>query len=281
MSGSREHVSLSLMGTTAFRTRFASPAGCLLGAGLLCATASAQDDALPVGARMKTLEITRIDQVPVIDGRLDDAVWQSATQVEDLHQVAPLEYAPPSQPTSIYVFYDDEAIYVGARMLDSEPERMVANTLRQGEQFWSDEYFAMMIDTFNDKRNGYRFQVNPNGLRMQAIYENVTETNFDWNGIWRAAATQDDEGWTAEMAIPFKTLSFDPDNDTWGINFSRDISRGEETVGWVSRNQTFNPSTAGIAVGFADLELGRGLDIVPSVVANGQRTFGPSTSDSD
>ena len=247
---------------------------CLLSGviGLLGGTASAQPPA-PAGAQMKRLDIRRIEVAPVIDGVLDDAVWSRATRVEDMHQIEPLEYTEPTQATQVYLYYDDEAFYVGARLLDSEPEQMIANVLRQGEQFWSDELFAVIIDTFNDKRNGYRFQVNPHGLRMQAIYENTTGANFDWNGIWRTAATRDEAGWSAEMAIPFKTLSFDPDNDTWGINFERNVSRGEESIGWVSRNQAVNPSVAGVAVGFEDLQLGRGLDVVPSVVLSGQKTY--------
>jgi len=247
---------------------------------LICGVATAQDPQ-PAGARMKTMDIVRIDTAPVIDGVLDDAVWSQATLVDDMHQIEPVEYTEPTQGTRVFIYYDNEALYVGAQLLDSEPEAMVANILRQGEQFWSDELFAVIIDTFNDKRNGYRFQVNPHGLRMQGIYENTTGSNFDWNGIWRAAATQDDEGWTAELAIPFKTLSFNPDNDTWGINFERNISRGEESIGWVSRNQAVNPSVAGVAVGFEGLELGRGLDIVPSVVLNGQKTYDPSASETD
>ncbi|MBH97232.1 MAG: hypothetical protein CMM56_02140 [Rhodospirillaceae bacterium] len=158
---------------------------------------------------------------------------------------------------------------------------MVANVLRQGEAFWSDELFAVIIDTFNDKRNGYRFQVNPNGLRMEGIFVNTTNTDMNWNGIWQAAATTNNDGWSAEMLIPFKTLSFDPNNDTWGINFERDISRGEEGIAWVSRNQTTNPSIAGIAVGFEDLQLGRGLDVVPSVVLNTQKTHASPGANND
>ena len=247
---------------------------------MICGVADGQES-VPPGGQMKTMQISRIDSAPVIDGMLDEVVWSQITPVEDMHQVEPIEYAEPTQATQIYLYYDDEALYLGVRMLDSEAEEIVANVLRQGEQFWSDELFSVNIDTFNDKRNGYVFQVNPHGVRMQAIYENTTSSNFDWQGIWRADATVDEEGWTAEMAIPFKTLSFDPNNDTWGINFERNISRGEESIGWVSRNQAINPSVSGVAVGFEGLELGRGLDIVPSVVLNEQKTYGdPLANDS-
>ncbi len=230
------------------------------------------------GASMKSMDIPRlVGEAPVIDGRLDEAVWERASVVDDLHQVEPLEYDPPSEPTRILVFYGGDALYVAARM--TQTRQVVATTLRQGEEFWDDDIFALIVDTFNDKRNGYMFQVNPNGVRMEGIYENTTSTNWNWNGIWRAASTQDERGWTAEMAIPFKTLSFNPENDTWGINFTRDISRGDETVGWVSRNRSTNPSVAGVAVGFGDLRLGRGLDVVPSIALDAHRTFHPTATE--
>ena len=241
--------------------------------GFLFSVTNAQDS-IPTGAGIKSLEIKRFSPSPNIDGILDEPVWSQATLVSDMHQIEPTEYSEPSQETYVYVYYDDDAFYVGVQLMDSDPESMISNVLRQGERFWSDELFAVMIDSFNDKRNGYRFQVNPNGLRMEAIYVNTASADFNWNGIWEAAATKTEEGWSAEMAIPFKTLSFNPNNDTWGINFERNISRGEESVGWVSRNQTINPSVAGIAVGFEDLQLGRGLDVVPSVVLNNQKIHG-------
>lgn len=246
-----------------------------LSTSIVCGSALGQ---VQPGATMKSMEVRRLPgDVPVIDGRLDDAVWENATVVDDFHQVQPLEYQDPSDPTQILVFYDDDALYVGARM--PQTLGVLRNTLRQGQEFWSDDIFALIIDTFNDKRNGYRFQVNPNGVRMEAIYENTTSTNWNWTGIWRAAATEDDDGWTAEMAIPFKTLSFNADNDTWGINFTRDIGLVDELIGWVSRNNDANPSIAGEAVGFTDLQLGRGLDVVPSLVLDARRTVSPKTSD--
>ena len=237
----------------------------------------AQESVTP-GATMKSLDISRTDGgAPVIDGRIDESVWDNATVVDDFHQIDPLEYQAGSSPTRILIFYDQDALYIAAQM--PQTLEIVANNLRQGQEFWGDDIFAVIIDTFNDKRNGYRFQLNPNGVRMEAIYENTTSTNWNWNGIWRGAATADGNGWSAEMAIPFKTLSFNPDNDTWGINFTRDIARIDELTGWVSRNRTTNPSIAGVAVGFSDLQLGRGLDVVPSVVISGHKASGASGID--
>jgi len=246
---------------------------------ILCASAAAQN-ALPEESPGKSVAITRGTSGPMIDGRLDDAVWAQAGVVDDLHQIIPNEYEPPSQPTRVYLFFDDEALYIGARMYDSEASDIGANFLRQGQALWGDDLFSVIIDSFNDKRNGYRFQVNPNSIRMEALFEDTIRTTWNWNGIWQAAATQDEDGWTAEMAIPFKTLSFNPQNDTWGINFVRDIARYDERIGWVSRNNTMNPSSSGVAVGFSGLESGRGLDIVPSVTLRQQKSFEPANRQS-
>ena len=91
----------------------------------------------------------------------------------------------------------------------------------------ADDDFAIVLDPFNNQRSGYFFAINPNGVREDALYENTTSMEFNWDGIFFAATTQDEDGWTAEVALPFKTLSFDPENDTWGINFLR---RGQRLV---------------------------------------------------
>ena len=161
----------------------------------------------------KSVSIGRGD-APTIDGRLDEADWQRATLIADLHQIVPIEYSEPSEPTRIRVYYDDDALYISARMLDSQPEAITANTLRQGAQFWGDDFLSVVLAPFNDKRNGYRFQLNPNGVRMEILFYDTSGQDWNWNGIWDGAASRDDTGWTAEIAIPFKTLSFNPENTT-------------------------------------------------------------------
>ena len=242
----------------------------------LCAPALGQETA-SAGAGPKSFNIS-LGAPPVLDGRLDEAEWQTATVVDDFHEVEPIEYTSPSQNTIVRVYYDENALYVGARMLDTGA--VTANTLRQGAQFWGDDYFALVIAPFNDQRNGYRFQINPNGIRMEMIFFETSRQDWNWNGIWQAAASIDEEGWTAEMAIPFQTLSFDPENDTWGINFGRDIARVSESIGWVSRNTQQNPSIAGEAVGLEGLQLGMGLDIVPSLALRQTKAYDPSGGDS-
>ena len=117
----------------------------------------------------KSVEIGR-DNTPIIDGVLDEASWASATLIDDFHQVEPIEYSEPTEPMTVRIYYDNDALYIGARMLDSRIDSINANVLRQGAQFWGDDYFSVVIAPFNDKRNGYRFQLNPNGIRMEMLF---------------------------------------------------------------------------------------------------------------
>ncbi len=224
--------------------------------------ATAQEE-IPEGAREKSVRIVRSATPVVIDGVLDDDAWRLASRLEDFHEIQPTEYAPPSERTVVYLTYDSEALYVGARLYQDADE-VTARILRQGEQVFGDDWFSVVLDPFHDRRSGYRFLTNPNGLRQEGLFQNVAEEQWDWEGIWYAASTVDGEGWATEIAIPFKTLSFDPANDTWGINFRRAIAVRDERTGWVSRNRNTDPSTSGVVVGLSGLEQGAGLDIVPS-----------------
>lgn len=238
--------------------------------------AAAQLQTEPTQGSAKTLQIMRADAAPVIDGVPDEEVWSRATRVDDLHQLDPVEYAEPSERTEIRLFYSDEALYVAAWLWDSRPDRITAQVLRQGAGLANEDRFAVIIDPNFDRRSGYRFQVNPNSVRWEALYQDTSELESDWDGIWEAAATRDENGWYAELRIPFKTISFDPSVDSWGINFERTIQRNDETIGWVSRNRQMNPSIAGTAVGFEGLQQGRGLDVVPSLSVTDRRVYGPN-----
>jgi len=251
----------------------------LLLAVALCQGALAQDGD-PEGAGLKTAQIVRAAAAPVIDGQLDDEIWSQAIVVDDLHQVNPTEYAEPTVETRVYLLYTEDALYIGAILSDSDAGDITSRILRQGEGIIADDFFGVVLDPFNDRRSGYRFTVNANGVRSELLYQNTSQQNANWEGIWRAAASQNEEGWVAEMEIPFKTLSFNPANDTWGINFMRWVPRKNEWIGWVSRNSTINPSIVGVATGFENLEQGVGLDIVPAISLREKKSYSPSMSES-
>ena len=232
------------------------------------------------GAEEKSVRIVRTDTAPVIDGLLEQDIWSRAARVDDFHEVEPDEYDEPAEATEVYLLYDDTHLYVAARLLDAQPQKITAQILKQGSDVENDDYFGVILDPFLDRRSGYLFQVNPNGVRSEALYKYTSQTDFDWAGIWRAQASVGEEGWSVEMAIPFNTLSFDPGADSWGVNFVRGLARNRETIGWVSRTRDQNPGIAGTVTGFQRLRQGLGLDVVPSLSVRESRHFAPAGSES-
>ncbi len=244
----------------------------LIATALTTLTAFSQEPVVE-GSREKSVQIPKTESPPIIDGVLDDSAWRDAAIVDDLHEIQPTEYAPASERTVIYLTYGMDALYIGAMLYDSDPSAITDRILRQGQQVFGDDWFSVMIDPFHDRRSGYRFLTNPNGIRQEGLYQNISDTQWEWQGIWEVASSKTDEGWITEIAIPFKSISFDPNNDTWGINFRRAVARRDERMGWVSRNRNTDPSTSGIAVGFAGLQQGVGLDIIPSASLRNTRTI--------
>jgi len=222
----------------------------------------------------KTIEIPKLSERASIDGVLDEAVWSQALLINDFHQYEPVEYAEPSQKTEIWVYYTDEALYIAHHFWEDDPELINANILRQGQGLAPDDILAVILDPYLDRRNGYRFEVNANGVRWEGLFQNVTQIEGSWDGIWQADASRDNTGWYGEMRIPFQSISFNPDSDSWGINFRRTIRRSNESIAWVSRNRQVNPSVAGTITGLEGLRQGRGLDIVSSILLRQDRVIG-------
>jgi hypothetical protein len=232
------------------------------------------------GAPAKSVRIQRAAERPTIDGVLDEEAWQRAPVIDDFHQITPVEFDAPSERTEVYVLYDRDALYIGARLYDREPSLINARILRQGQGIGSDDRFFVHIDPFNNRRSGYLFGVNPNGVRFDGIFEGVTQRQFDWDGIWQAAANITPEGWVLEIEIPFKTISFDPQALNWRMNFARNIERNNEGMAWMSRNRNTDLSTMGDVTGISRIEQGRGLDVVPSMSVRDKRAIGTTPSDS-
>ena len=230
--------------------------------------------------RDKTLAMVRTDTPPVIDGVMDE-VWSTGALIDDLHQTDPVEYAEPSEKTVVRVLFDKDFLYFSAMLYYEDSSKIIANKLIQGSNLRFDDKFRVYINPFNDGRNGYIFQTNANGIRTDGILENVTDMNFDWTGIWYAAAQYTDYGWFAEVAIPYKTISFDPNSDSWGLSILRGIESNTEDVAWTSYNRSVNPSNFGTMTGLEGLEQGKGLDIIPGASATYRRQYDPSNSDSD
>ena len=240
---------------------------------LLCLPlhALAQD---PIYLDSKRFEMAKLSEEAIIDGVLDESIWQQATLITDLHQVNPFEFAGPSQRTEVRIYYTEDAVFVSARMWDDQAEEITAQVLTQNASIRSDDWFLVQFDTYLDRRSGYRFGTNPNGVRWDGIYKTPTDIEANWQGVWQGESTLDDQGWTTEIRIPFQTLSFNPDNTEWGINFLRNIPRNNERIAWSSRDRQDNPGQAGIATGMTGMQQGIGLDIVPGVTLRRERIFG-------
>ena len=158
-----------------------------------------------------------------MDGVLDEKAWKNAVPVSDFTQKELVEGAAPSEKTVVRFLYDDDNFYVGVICYDSNPEGIVHRELKlDGLLYRIEDNFTMVIDTYNDKRQGYYFAVNANSSRYDGTFQTYEAPNIEWDGIWDAASRISDEGWSCEIVIPFKTLRF-PNmlEQTWGINFRR------------------------------------------------------------
>ena len=234
-------------------------------------------------SRGKTATVPFTSTPPVLDGVLNDAAWQAATMIDDMHQLDPVDHGEPSERTEVYLLYDRNFLYIGAKLFDSEPERITARQMVQGQTLQFDDSLHVYIDPFNNRRTGYDFEVNPNGVRIDGIFETPSEVNRDWEGIWFAESAINEEGWAVEYAIPFKTLNFDPNNSDWGFSIRRKIARKQEQIAWVSYNRQVNPGATGLITGLGGLQQGKGLDIVPSIIMSEAKDFatGASRTDAD
>ncbi|MEQ8953354.1 MAG: sugar-binding protein, partial [Gammaproteobacteria bacterium] len=227
---------------------------------------------------LKEVRVVRIQDAPLIDGRLDEAVWQQAEVITDFHQTRPGDGTEPSETTEVYMLYTEDALYIGARMYDSEPHLIAAPTIRHGQGLGGDDRLVVILDPFNTRRVGYRFETNLNGVRHDALYTEVSSFQSDWTVIWDTATSVEEDAWVAEIEIPFKTLPFDENVSTWGFNFGRGIRRRGEEVAWVSYNRSYNPSIVGLATGLTGMDKGVGLDLVPSVAVNREKRFANATN---
>jgi hypothetical protein len=250
-----------------------------LGSQLLFAQEQALQEQVVDTSALRSFRAAKVTSAPIMDGVLDDPQWQQANLITDFHQVRPGVGTPPSEPTELYVVYTEDALYIAARMYDSNPELISAPTIRHGQGLPFDDRLVVILDPFNQGRAGYRFETNLNGVRHDSLYESTQAFRLDWNTIWETATSIDGKSWVAEIEIPFKSLPFDPQLDTWGFNFGRGIRRKNEEMAWVSQNRTYNPSIMGEITGLEGMNQGVGLDIVPSFAAIRQRFFNPGGSD--
>ncbi|MDB4582967.1 carbohydrate binding family 9 domain-containing protein [Draconibacterium sp.] len=213
-----------------------------------------------------SIKAVRITTPPVIDGLVNEEVWNQAFMVNEFYQREPNEGEPASERTEFYTCYDANNIYFAVKCW-SDPKDVIAKEMARDVSLGKDDRVQIILDTYLDQRSGYWFQIGPRGSIGDAIVsENGAAFNKQWDGLWTGKAKIRDYGWEAEMAIPFKTMGFDKESKQWGIKFIRNMVNKLETDYWPVANLNtlnFQVSDAGTLEGIENITQGIGLDISP------------------
>ncbi len=216
-----------------------------------------------------------------LDGRLDEASWAGAPLADKFVQNDPREGEPATYDTEVRMLYDDRALYIGVFAKDPEPGAIIVNELRKDFNTGTADGFQVVIDTFHDERNGYQFAINPGGAKWDSQMSNEgRDQNQNWDGIWDVGTRIGEDGWYAEIEIPFKTLKFGPDElQNWGINFQRRLRRRNENSYWAPLrriHQLSRVSMAGTYEGLQGLTPGANVRVKPYALANLNKLAGVS-----
>jgi hypothetical protein len=216
---------------------------------------------------------------PRLDGALDDAVWLRTTPASGFVQAEPDEGKPATEATEVRVAYDDATLYIAAYMHDTDPGGIVVNDLRKDFDEQNQDDFEVLLDTFGDRRNGYIFITNAAGAKAdRQIANEGRDVNTSWDAVWTVATKRVADGWTAEIAIPFRSLRFNGGPDQrWGINFSRRIRRRNEIDFWSPVPRAYNLMRVSLAGDLNGLDVGavgRDLRVKPYVAGSTVRELG-------
>ena len=205
-----------------------------------------------------------------LDGKLDEGAWSAAPITDVFSQIDPREGERASQRTDVRVLYDDEALYIGARMHDTGAitARLGRRDMRLGDSDW----FGVMLDSYHDHRTAFGFDVNPAGVQRDEV-KTINQDDNSWDAVWRVATSIDSGGWTAEYRIPFNQLRFRPDSVlTWGVQFERIIGRSREYAvsTFIPKRERGGVPAYGHLEGLRQLVPGARLEILPYTVARAE-----------
>jgi len=255
----------------------------LLPIALLISTATARP-ALAQKEDVRIARATRVETAPVVDGDITDAVWQAADVISDFVQAEPVEGQPASERTEVRILYDDQRLYVGVMCYDSEPGRILVTDSRRDADLGETDSFQFILDTYLDRQNGFVFGTNPAGIEYdgQVSSEGAGEGgagggfNLNWDGSWQVRTRIIDDGWSAEFAIPLRTLRYAAAKpQVFGFNLTRNIRRKREQVYWSPVARIYSIHRLSSAGELHGLELGapRNLKITPYVVGTALRDY--------
>ena len=219
----------------------------------------------------ETVKITAVkaDGRLVLDGFLDEEAWGRAVPYTAFKMIFPTAGAEPTERTEMRVLYDQDHLYLGIHCFDSQPSKIAGNSMAHDAagdfDEGNDDIVKVLLDPFQDKRTAYIFYVNARGARSEGLAYGE-DASLDWDGIWDAKARILPDGWSAEMMVPFKTISFKPGLESWGLNVERYIPRKQETIrlSGISADSFFNnPAEAAALSGFEGIRQGLGFTFRP------------------
>ncbi len=234
---------------------------------LLIASAAFLEARAGASRAQRDVVAVRAAKAPVIDGVLDDEAWTKAPSIAGFIQRDPEEGKPATRTTTVRVAYDQDAIYVAARMDDDAP--VTARLARRDTSLESD-WFCVYLDSQFDRRSGAAFWVNPANVQVDMTLHDDSFSDRSWDGVWDSATKIDDAGWSVEMRIPYSQLRFPRLKEhVWGVNFIRNISSNKEEDRLVHTPKTESGFVSRFArlVGLEAIEPRRALEIVPYAVA--------------
>ena len=258
----------------------------VLVAAALCFSRSAvfAQETSPSGDRVTAVYA---DEPPRIDGVLDDAVWQDIEPITSFIQVWPDEGAEATESSEVLVAYNRDYLFFGFTFYDREPHLIRAKNLERGGRNDRDDHAYIALDTYQDKRNAYLFEINALGTQDDATItdEQLSIDSFSWDAVFRSETEINEEGWTLEVSIPFRQLRFPDDDDlSFGLMLSRTINRKNERVLWPEIGLEFGGrfgalgavSQYGTVDGLMNVRRGKNIEIKPYIIT-GVQTTGPDT----
>jgi hypothetical protein len=213
-----------------------------------------------------TLPAVKITGNITLTGKMDDPLWLQAMPIELTWEIMPGENLPAKQKTTVWVLYNNDYLYFGFRCYDSLPSAIRAN-LSDRDKMFSDDFVVVSIDTYNNYQKGLEFAVNPYGIQGDLMMMGSGSEDPSYDMVWHSAASLDDEGWTAEMAIPFSVFSFNSaEIQDWTITLCRSMPRDSRyLLSWTTLDRN-NPSwlgQGGLLKGLAGIEPGKSLSLLP------------------
>ena len=216
----------------------------------------------------------RAEAPPQVDGRDDEAVWQEAPRYSEFRQFEPKVDIDPSLRTEFRAAYDSRNLYVFVRMFDPHPDSIMRALSRRDVRGPSDQ-IKLLIDSYNDRRSGFEFAVNPDGVKRDYSMSNDGNEDESWNGVWDVATRIDSLGWTAEFRIPLSQLRYTGGTTAMGFGIWRDVERYRERSSWplYHPQRTGLSSQLGRLEGMSGLSTARRVELTPYVVTKSlQRT---------